>query len=432
MPDRTLRVYHAAVRAAQVDVGARPQSWSLVSQPPDPHAFLLAGSGPRRWGLLPRDGAALGLAPAAVLDRATWRLDGDPSQARQVARQAQAWHDAGLAVAGWLGYEVGAALEGIDLQGGSLDMPDADLLAFHPDDLREVELQNVQIPPLNQADPPDLLRQAADLQAQVRHALEAIAAGEVYQVNLSVCAHLPGLTLPDRSLARLLGCLVAAQPVPLAFAWQGAGFRLLSGSMERFLHVDGDQVSSRPIKGTAPRDPEPLRDAGQARTLRESDKEVAENTMIVDMVRNDLQRACHWGTVQVPVLLEAIPYATLWHLESEIRGQLRDLHAGADLLEATLPPASVTGCPKVQAMQVIARLEQRRRGPYCGTAGVWLADGRADWSVGIRQVVLDERGAWLSVGAGIVADSQPDREWEEIRLKAQGALRWLRACERAS
>jgi para-aminobenzoate synthetase component 1 len=377
--------------------------------------------------MLDRDGGALGLPASAVRDRGTWRLDCTPPQV--ILQQAQVWHDAGLAVAGWLGYELGAALEGVALRPGLTGLPDADLVAFHPQDLQQVLVTPSRPAGQPLADPADLLRQGPALRAQVRQALEAIAAGEVYQVNLSVCAHLPGLDLEHRTLLDLLGALLTAQPVPLAFAWQGADYRLLSGSMERFLTVVGDRVSSRPIKGTAPRHADPERDRELAVALRASAKEVAENTMIVDMVRNDLQRACHWGSVEVPVLLAAEPYATLWHLESEVSGTLRDPQLGGRLLEATLPPASVTGCPKVQAMHVIARLEQRRRGPYCGTAGVWLPDGRAEWSVGIRQVVLDHSGARLSVGAGIVADSDPEREWEEIRLKAQGALRWLTACQ---
>lgn len=377
--------------------------------------------------MLAEDGAAIALPARAVQDRLTVRLRDDPrQQARAVLVQAQRWHDAGLAVAGWLGYELGAALEGVPLQPGLAELPDADLICFYPK-----ELQDIALPPARQGpelpEPADLLRQGRALRQAVALALEAIRAGEIYQVNLSVAAHLPAVALLDAPLADLLAAVQATQPVPLALAWQGQGYRLLSGSMERFLAVADGGVSSRPIKGTAPRHADPREDAAEALALPACEKEAAENTMIVDMVRNDLQRACGWGTVHVPVLLHAEPYATLWHLESEVRGTLRQPNDGAGLLEATLPPASVVGCPKIQAMHVIARLEGRRRGPYCGTAGLWLPDGRADWAVGIRQVLLTASGAQLSVGAGIVADSQPDREWQEIRLKARGALRWLGA-----
>ena len=399
----------------------------MPTQDPSP-VLLLAGQGPRRWQVLAEDGAAIALPARAVRDRLTVRLQGNAEQARAVLTQAQRWHDAGLAVAGWLGYELGAALESVPLQPGLDDLPDADLIAFLPEDLQPAVLPQAshgrQLP-----EPADLLRQGPALIAAVAQALEAIRAGEIYQVNLSVAAHLPEVALLDVPLADLLAAVQSTQPVPLALAWQGQGYRLLSGSMERFLAVASDSVSSRPIKGTAPRHADPCDDAAEALALPDDAKEAAENTMIVDMVRNDLQRACEWGSVQVPVLLQAVPYATLWHLESEVRGILRQPHDGAGLLAATLPPASVVGCPKIQAMHVIARLEGRRRGPYCGTAGVWLPDGRADWAVGIRQVLLTASGAQLSVGAGIVADSQPEREWQEIRLKARGALRWLGAMQ---
>ena len=127
----------------------------------------------------------------------------------------------------------------------------------------------------------------------------------------------------------------------------------------------------------------------------------------------------------MPGLCEVEPYTTVAHLESEVEGRLRDPHDGAGLLAATLPPASVAGCLKLQALRVIDRLEQRRRGPYCGALGLWLPDGRMDWSVGIRQAWLRGGSALVQVGAGIVADSQPEREWRELQWKARATLSWL-------
>ena len=189
--------------------------------------------------------------------------------------------------------------------------------------------------------------------------------------------------------------------------------------------VQGAHVASRPIKGTTQRHAEPSADARAATTLAQTVKERAENTMIVDMVRNDLQRACAWQSVQVAALCEPTPYATLWHLESEVHGRLRQPDDRDALLQATLPPASVTGCPKIQATQVIGRLEQRWRGPYCGALGVDLPELGLDLAVGIRQVWLEAGRATLQVGAGIVAQSEPEREWQELCIKAQSALRLL-------
>jgi anthranilate/para-aminobenzoate synthase component I len=160
--------------------------------------------------------------------------------------------------------------------------------------------------------------------------------------------------------------------------------------------------------------------------LLASAKERAENTMIVDMVRNDLSRVCAPGSVAVPHLLDCEPYTTLWHLESEVHGRMVGGARHGDLLSAILPPASVTGCPKVAAMGFIAGAEARRRGPYCGAMGLALAGGRADWSVGIRQLNVVDGRVQLSVGSGIVADSVAEREWAETCLKAAGGLLWLR------
>jgi isochorismate synthase EntC len=389
----------------------------------DPWQFLVAGQGPRRWLAL---GAheALGLRQRAVRHRLRARLEPGQGarQAQEVLRQWQSWHDAGLAVAGYLGYDLGAALEGTLPPSHADTWADADLCAFDPRDLEPLTLPEIAAQstlPL----PDDLLRQRAWFEGAVTAALAAIRAGEIYQVNLSVAAHLPFAGMPP--LVDALAAILAVQPVPYAMIWQAEVGLLLSGSMEQFLRVQGDAVTSRPIKGTAPRQPEMAADRAAADELANTVKERAENTMIVDMVRNDLQRASHWGSVDVLALCEPTPYATLWHLESEVRGVLRHPADREGLLRATLPPASVTGCPKIQSTQVIRRLEQRWRGPYCGALGLDVPDVGLDLAVGIRQVWLEQGQATLQVGAGIVAQSEPQREWQELCVKAQGALRWL-------
>ena len=393
--------------------------------------LALAGQGPRRWQWLQeRDASAAVLAASAVRDRSCGRLSALPqarAQARAVLGQVQAWLQAGLAVGGWLGYEVGAALEGLAPQPSLHALPDYDLVAFDPRDLQPALLPAPGAPSLPLPLPASLLSQQASFEAQVQDALARIAAGEIYQVNLSVAAEVDAPGLMQQDAGALLAAAQAAQAVPYGLLMRGDGYALLSGSMERFLTVQAGLVRSRPIKGTAPRSRDAALDQCHAAYLMGSEKERAENTMIVDMVRNDLGRVAERGSVTVPILLACEPYATLWHLESEVQARLAQPADVARWLEATLPPASVTGCPKVQAMRVIAALEGRRRGPYCGAAGLWLPDGRADLSVGIRQLVLRAGTAQLSVGAGIVADSDPGREWSEVCLKAGSALGLLGA-----
>lgn len=398
--------------------------------------LALAGQGPRRWQWLQeRDAPAAILLAGAVRDRCTGRLPWPPAcraEARAVLTQVESWLEAGLAVGGWIGYELGAALEGLGPAPARQGSPDYDLVAFDPDDLQPCQLPSAADATEPLPLPRALLEQQGAFEGQVRDALARIAAGEIYQVNLSVAAQVPAPGLIEQEAAALLAAVQAAQPVPFGFLMRGEDYALLSGSMERFLTVDAGLASSRPIKGTAPRSSDAALDRIHAGKLRRSEKECAENTMIVDMVRNDLGRVSERGTVTVPTLLACEPYATVWHLESEVHARLARPRAVADWLEATLPPASVTGCPKVQAMRVIAELEGRRRGPYCGTAGLWLPDGRADLSVGIRQLVLRDGTAQLSVGAGIVADSDPGREWLEVCLKARSALGLLGALSRRS
>ncbi|MSQ83222.1 MAG: anthranilate synthase component I family protein [Myxococcales bacterium] len=404
------------------------------------YVWALAGAGTRRWGLLDRHQAppnsAAALAKHKAIELRTFRLDdrGMDHSAGAILQALQADVARGKAAVGWIGYEVGAALESVSSH-GEPHLPDAAWWTCDPAAIEIVPLPAVA-EPTGRRLPPQLHRQRSRYVATVRDLVERIAAGEVYQVNLTVAAKLP-VTRRAQPL-EMVSALTAAQPVPLAWAMSldgGEGAEYINqypnvtvgcGSMERFLRVQGDRVSTRPIKGTAKRNANPDRDAQLAAQLQTSPKERAENTMIVDMARNDLQRACRPLTVTVDELLSTQAYETLWHLESEVSGQLRS-GSLADLLQATLPPASVTGCPKVQAMRVIAQLERRRREVYCGTVFCALPDGTADFAVAIRTLVLDAATARIAVGSGIVADSVPAAEWRETCRKAQSGLRAL-AC----
>ena len=410
-----------------------PNSPTLPQRPPADAAFVLAGHGSRRWHALQGRGAADACAWVARADVAAAvapRFDrADRVRARTEATgvldQIDRWLHAGLAVAGWLGFEVGVALEGLAVSPRRGDLPDAHLCAFRPDRLQHSPLPAPAAAVRTRALPRALTRQRKAYLARVEAALDAIHSGEVYQVNVTVAARTlrAALELPD--VGACVAAALAVQPVPLAAAFRGDGHLLVCGSMEEFLAVTAGSVRSRPIKGTSRRGRSPAADEALRRGLVESTKETAENTMIVDMVRNDLQRACHWGSIEVASLCQAEAYASLWHLESEVRGTLRAADGLAPLLAATLPPASVTGCPKVQACHVIDRLESRWRGPYCGTYGLALPDGTSQWAVGIRQVVVGAGWAEIAAGAGIVADSVPAREWAETCLKARSGLALL-------
>jgi len=240
---------------------------------------------------------------------------------------------------------------------------------------------------------------------------EAIAAGDVYQVNL--CRRLSAPLPPGFDLLALGGALFTSHPAPHQALVQlpGAGVAVASASPERFLRRRGGVVESSPIKGTAVT-------AGGL-----TDKDRAENVMIVDLVRNDLGRVCEYGSVEVPALWHLESQPGLVHLVSTVRGRLRPGTGWADLLEATFPPGSVTGAPKLAALDVIAALEPVSRGIYCGAVGWVDADrGEADLNVAIRTFWAADGELHLGVGAGITWDSDPLAEWEETELKARQLL----------
>ena len=261
----------------------------------------------------------------------------------------------------------------------------------------------------------------ADL-ATVRRAIEYIHAGDCYQVNLAQrllhAAALPPLEL----YARLRRC----NPAPFAGYFDLGDFVVASASPERFLRVQGREVETRPIKGTRPRGNTPDDDRARAAELLASGKDRAENIMIVDLLRNDLGRVCEYGSVRVPAVCRLESFRTVHHLVSEVRGRLRPDMTPIDLLRAAFPGGSVTGAPKVRAMEIIAELEQTARGPYCGSLGYLGFDGAADTSILIRTFTAGRGWLQFPVGGGIVADSIPEREYEETWHKAEGLLRALR------
>ena len=255
---------------------------------------------------------------------------------------------------------------------------------------------------------------------------EEILAGEVYQANLT---HRLAATFGGDAW-RLYEALRARSPAPFAAFLAFPELCIVGSSPERFVRLEADgRVESRPIKGTRPRGATPEDDARLRAALAASEKDRAENAMIVDLVRNDLGRVCAPGTIEVPELFAIESYATLFQMVSTIQGRLRPGHDVVDLLRATFPPGSMTGAPKIAAIDLLARLEPVPRGVYSGALGWIDARGGADLCVVIRTLLCRGRRAWLHVGGGIVLDSDPGAEWEETRDKARAMIDALAACQ---
>ncbi|MFT7517000.1 MAG: para-aminobenzoate synthetase component 1 [Myxococcota bacterium] len=259
---------------------------------------------------------------------------------------------------------------------------------------------------------------ADEYQEGVKQLRSLIAEGELFQANLS--HEMSGdFTADEREL---YVSLRSGQPTELSCYWEdGLGRSLISHSPESYLKVNGSELISQPIKGTAQRHADKGIDALQAVQLNENIKEVAELNMIVDMARNDLGRIATIGQVRVASAGEVVSYPTLHHREATIRAHWQPTIGLAKLIAATFPPASISGAPKVRALQAISEIEQRPRGAYCGTMGYWLpsASPHGAFSVLIRTACLAKGNLRLAVGAGIVYDSNPLAEWEETLLKGR-------------
>ncbi len=261
-----------------------------------------------------------------------------------------------------------------------------------------------------------------EYEAAVRRAVEYVHAGDCFQVNISQRLLAP---LREHPL-ELYGRLRDLNPAPFAAYFDLGDFQILSASPERFLRVHPDgEVETRPIKGTRPRGRTPEEDAALVRDLATSPKDRAENVMIVDLLRNDIGKVCEYGSVRVPRVCEVETFRFVHHLVSEVRGKLRPGLGPLDLLAAAFPGGSVTGAPKVRAMEIIAELEPTARGPYCGCLG-WVGfDGAMDTNILIRTFTAGRGWVQFPVGGGVVADSDPAREYEETLHKAAGLLRSL-------
>lgn len=346
---------------------------------------------------------------------------GTPDELRPALERAEAARQAGAWVAGWVGYEAGYALEprltrlmpegrrGPLLVLGLFDGPESagDVLEQAAVEGRRAAMT---------APEPMVTRESYD--AAMARVLAYIAAGDCYQVNLTfpMAARLSsGTPLGLYGAFRRTGAVGHG-----AFADLGVGPAVVSRSPELFFRLEkGGRIVTRPMKGTAPRDADPARDAALAAALQASEKDRAENLMIVDLLRNDISRLARVGSVKVPALYALEHYATVHQMTSTVVGELAEAPSLPGLVAALFPCGSVTGAPKIRAMEIIREVEPMPRGVYCGAVGWMAPDGTADFSVAIRTLSIWGDEIVMNVGGGVVHGSTAQGEWEEALWKAR-------------
>ena len=261
-----------------------------------------------------------------------------------------------------------------------------------------------------------------DFIAAVGRAQQYIRAGDIYQVNLSHRLTAQG----DFTGWEFFEKLSAVSPAPFAAFLDCGDFQIASSSPEQFLRLSGAHIVTRPIKGTRPRNADATRDAQLAYELQTSAKELAELVMITDLLRNDMGKVCEYGSVQVPELAKLEKFAQVQHLVATVEGRLRAGVTHFAAFASCFPGGSITGAPKIRAMEIIDELESIARGPYCGAIGYLGFNRESQLNIAIRTAVCRPGVAHFNVGAGIVADSQPAAEYEETLAKAAGFLAALK------
>ena len=265
-----------------------------------------------------------------------------------------------------------------------------------------------------------------EYEGMVRQAKEAIAAGECFQI-------VPSQRLSVRTSASpvsLYRALRSINPSPYMYFLNFGDYQIVGASPELLVLVEDGAVSTRPIAGTMPRGDTPEEDEALARRLLSDEKERAEHIMLVDLGRNDVGRVAQPGTVSVPRLMEIERYSHVMHIVSDVVGKLRPGLRPIDALRACFPAGTLTGAPKIRAMEIIAELEADQRGPYGGAIGFFNRDGDLETAITIRTLVLKDGVAHIQVGAGIVADSDPPTEYQETINKANATLAAVAEAER--
>jgi anthranilate synthase component 1 len=261
--------------------------------------------------------------------------------------------------------------------------------------------------------------------SSVRKAKEYIRDGEIIQAVLSNRARMK----TDRSPAEVYRVLRALNPSPYMYLLKTGALAVVGSSPEILVRLENDLVQLRPIAGTRPRGAAPEEDRRLEAELLSDPKEIAEHVMLVDLGRNDVGRVAEWGSVKVDELMAVERYSHVMHIVSNVVGRLRKGLSAFDVLRAAFPAGTVTGAPKVRAMEIIEELEPFRRGIYAGAVGYFDLQGSMDFCITIRTIVMRDGEAVIQAGAGIVADSDPEKEWEEIRSKARVLFRAIGAGE---
>ncbi|MEE4452127.1 aminodeoxychorismate synthase component I [Novosphingobium resinovorum] len=380
------------------------------------------------WGDAPATAGAPSIGegdPFVLLDDAraagNWRLFKDPreivvahapGEVGAALERLRAGVQSGFHAAGYLAYEAGLALEPrlAELQGGAGETP---LVWFGLFDAP----QDVPPPPGEPAPRAQLSRALDEAQytGHIRDILGLIEAGDCYQVNFT----LETMVRSGAAPSALFGHLRKAQRAGWGGMLSTGTGGLLSCSPELFFAMRGGEIWTRPMKGTAPRAACPAADEARREALRVDPKERAENLMIVDLLRNDLSRVSRPGSVRVDELFAIESYPTVHQMTSTVRARLEPGLDAVDVIAHLFPCGSVTGAPKIRAMEIIAATERRVRGAYTGSMGVIAPDGRAAFNVLIRTLEFERPGGAyrLGVGSGIVHDSDPLREWRECGAK---------------
>ncbi|MEA5466384.1 anthranilate synthase component I [Leptothoe sp. PORK10 BA2] len=307
------------------------------------------------------------------------------------------------------------SLDDLDTMVQCLNTPDRDLPAL-------------QTPPSSNVSQVVTLHSEQNaFETAVQQAKDHIRAGDVFQVNLSLRFE----TQTSQSPWQLYRQLHQINPSPFASYWCTPWGHVISCSPERLVQLSGQTAQTRPIAGTRPRGHTPAADRQLAQTLQSNRKEQAEHIMLVDLERNDLGRVCTWGSIQVDELMVVERYSHVMHLVSNVMGTLRPDQTAIDLIRATFPGGTITGCPKVRCMEIIETLEPLRRSLFYGSCGYLDVRGNLDLNILIRTLLLapsdqasdpGSQTVWGQVGAGIVADSDPHQEWLESLQKAQAQL----------
>lgn len=339
---------------------------------------------------------------------------------RATLRQALA---AGQPIAGDTGFPLGGLCGWVDYEGDFVFGNFTEMLVFcHTEQtwwetgrLSEELQKSKETAP--QISPFRALTSHGDFIQKVQRIREWISDGDIYQVNLSqtFIAEVSG-----GSLYGLYEALRDASPAPMA-AWLSLdGKEILSSSPEFFLKISGSVIETRPIKGTRPRFTDPDEDRRSAYDLQTSAKEIAELVMITDLLRNDLGQVCEFGSVEVSEMLQLESLAQVHHLVSTVTGTLRPNIDAIDAIAACFPGGSITGAPKKRAMEIIQELEGQPRGIYCGALGWFGYNGESSFNIAIRTLIREDDKLIYQVGAGIVADSDPQKEYEETLHKAAG------------